>query len=557
MTSERVARVALAVVLAVQVAFALLNVWLPGWDLVDLDQEYNLPTWFHSTLLGAAALLALDLLRLEARFLGRSDRPRGWALAWLAVAGLFGYLALDESLAIHEGFYTDELEAWLAPTSPLHLTLAWLLILLPAIVVAVAFLLASLGARARLHPRLVAWGCGGLAFWLLALTLEGTAKSVFIPRGLYWLEVILEETAETLGTTLFLWGFWRYRGALAEWLSPSVGAAGPVGSPPFAVPWRWVAAGTLALAIPAGVVTGSIALSPHVLHKSIGDRHLRAGRPEEATQAYRVALALNPRYATAWDRLGIAEYRRGDVEAAERAFATAERLEPRKAELANHRGAALLRQGRPAEAASAFTRAAALDPADAELHRNLGIALRQLGREGEAEAAFRRAEALGLGRLAVTTLRVSLPAELPLVYVADPRLEAALRETRAGRVAPAIVEYRRVLAAAPDLAAAHLGLANELLRAGVARRLTRGRPAVGVPEADVDPVRPSALFTHALRHPDGRWEAIEVTVEAAAADAGPDATWAETCRHYERALALGAGAPARVGLALLAREQRG
>lgn len=549
--AERAARLALAVSLAIQLVFVVLNVWIPGWALVDLDQEDNLPTWFHSGLLAAAALVARRILRLEWALLGAAGRRRTWALGWLGVAALFAYLALDESLQIHEGLLTEELEAWLAPASPLQLTLAWLLIFLPGIVAAVTFLLASLGARARLSPRLVAWGCGGLAFWVLALTLEGTAKSFFIPRGLYQLEVILEETAETLGTTLFLWGFWRYRGELGRHLA----LAATAGPPSFAVPWRWVLAGTLALVVPAGVVTGSIAWSPHVLQKSMGDRHLRAGRLEDAARAYRAAVELRPGYATAWDRLGIAEYRRGDLEAAERAFAAAERLDPRDATAPNHRGAVLLRRGHPGDAAAAFAHAVALDPRDAELHRNLGTALRRLGREADAEAAFRRAEALGPGRLAVTTLRVSVPADLPLVYMTDPRLESALAHTRAGRVDLAAAEYRRALARTPDLAAAHLGLANELVRAAVARRLTRDRPPVRVADADAEPVRLSVLFTHGVRYPDGRWETIEVAVDAddAAADG---AARAEARRHYERALTLGADAPVRVGLALLDREER-
>lgn len=548
-TAERAARLALGAVLAVQLVFVVLNVRAPGWVLVDLDQEYNLPTWFHSGLLGAAALVALDILRLEWRLLGVAGRRRAWALGWPGVAALFAYLALDESLAIHEGFLTRELEGWLAPASPLQLTLAWLLVFLPGIVAAVTFLLASLGARARLCPRLVAWGSSGLALWLLALTLEGTARSFFIPRGLYELEVILEETAESVGTTLFLWAFWRYRAELDRGLA----RAGTAGAPSFAVPWRWVLAGTLALVVPAGVVTGSIAWSPHVLQKSVGDRHLRAGRLEDAAQAYRAAVDLRPGYATAWDRLGIAEFRRGDLEAAERAFTTAERLDPRAATPLNHRGAVLLRQRRAADAATAFARAVALDPRDAELHRNLGIALRRLGREADAEAAFRRAEALGLGRFGVTTLRVSLPADLPLVYLADPRLDPALALTRAGRVDLAVAEYRRALDGAPDLAAAHLGLANELLRGAVARRLTRDRPPVRVADADGDPVRPSVLFTHGVRHPDGRWEAIEATVEPDD-EARDTALRAEARQHYARALALGAGPPARVGLALLDRD---
>ncbi|MCI0574540.1 MAG: tetratricopeptide repeat protein, partial [Myxococcaceae bacterium] len=317
----RAGRVVLAPLLLVQAAFVALQLGAPGWRLVDLDREHNLPTWFHGGLLALVALLALDLVRSEARFLQRTRQSQAWALAWFVVAGGFAYLAVDETLVIHERLLNRWVRGQLATASSLQLLLAWLLVFLPAIVLSVAFLLAALSARARLSPRLVAWGGAGLLLWVLALTFEATTRSFFIPRNLYWLEVVLEETAESVGTTCFAWGFWRYRIELGSWGQGRV--------PVFAVPWRWVAAGTVALAIPAGAVGVSIAWNSYALHTYVGDDHLNAGRLEAAVGAYRTALATAPNYGRAWYRLGVAELRRGDLAAAEQAFATAARLEPR------------------------------------------------------------------------------------------------------------------------------------------------------------------------------------------------------------------------------------
>jgi Flp pilus assembly protein TadD len=541
-----------AVALGTQATFAGLTVFGPGWSLVDLDQEHNLPTWFHSGLLALAALLALDVGRRESRLLALGGRSRSWALAWLPVATLFAYLALDESLVIHEGFFTREVTAWLGPASPWTLTLAWLLVFTPGIVGMVVFLLASLGARVRLSPRLTRWGALGLAAWVAALGLEGTAKTVFIPRNLYLLEVVLEESAEVLGTVLFAWAFWCYRGELAAWLA----APGPRPPLRLAVPWRWVFAGTLGLLIPAGTVAGSIALNPYLLDKLVGDEHLRAGRLEAASSTYRRALARAPEYARAWHRLGVAELRRGELEAARDAFATALRLEPRHAATANNLGVVYFRQGRFREAAEAFRRATALSPEDPDTHRNLGVALRRLGRQPDAEAALARARALRPEPVAVRHLRVRVPISLPLGYEAHPGVEVGLAETLAGRSAAALDTYRSVLRHAPDLRAAHLALANELVRAAVGRRLSGRLGPVRVSGAeDAEPAWPVPTASHFIYRPDQGWRAVEAPLEPAPGGPEPSRWLDQAERHYRRAVELGAGGAAYLGLACLEAER--
>jgi len=540
----------LGVVGAAQVGFVVLNIWAPTWHWVNLDKEHNLPTWFHSALLATVGLLALEVGRLEARLFGRTGRDRRWAIAWVGVSAGFAYLAADESLVIHEGFYTRELRAWLAPSSPLQLTLAWLLVFLPAIVGAVAFFLASLGARARLSPSLIGWAGGGLVLWVVALTLEGTTKSFFIPRDLYRLEVILEETAESAGTTLFAVGVWRYRSELWRWL----GAAPGRELPRFSVPWRWVIAGTLGLSIPAGIVGVSVLLNLHVLHGYAGDEHFRSGRLDDASRAYRDAVAAAPEYVRGWTLLGVTELQRGDPEAAERAFAVAERLAPRASRTLNYRGVALFRLGRHEEARATFARATAADPADADAHRNLGLTLRHLGREAEARESLLKAQQLRPERLRLTSVRISLPTELPLLFASEAGVESALRESLAGRLASAVEAYRRRAAESPGLAAAHLGLANELFRIRVARRIV-ATDTTRIPSVqDAARHRPSALFTTWVSRSGVARDEVEVIVEADSLPQEVAASVEEIRRHYERAIELGAKAPAHWGLALLARE---
>ena len=549
MTRERMARLTAGTLLAVQAALALLNVGGPRWRAVDLDQEHNLATWFQASLLVLVALLALRAFIIEVRTLGRAGRARAGAAAWLVVAAAFAYLAADEALVIHEGLLTAELEARLGPGSPLRLTLTWLLVFLPAIVGGVAFLLAAFAARARLYPRLLLWGAAGLLAWIGALTLEGTAKAFFLPRNLYGLEVILEETLESLGSTAFAWAIWSYGSALARRLA----AGAPDRLPALRVPWRAVAGGTLALAIPMAIVGAVMLRNPHVLERYAGDDLFDAGRFAEAAQAYQRALAGSPAYRQAWSGLGMTELKRGDYVAAEGAFAEVERLDPRSASAANDRGVALVHLARYGDAVDAFTRAAARAPGDAVVVRNLAIALRHLGRTVDADAALARAQALRPDELEPVWAEVTLPAGIALVYAGHPQLRQALQLTRAGRIDAAIAEYGRVIAASPGLAPAHLGLANELMRRRAADRVARVHGGVSIEGLVLEPAAPATLFADWLRHPDGRWEPLEVTVPAPVLPADAQALDGEATEHYRRALLLGAGAPAELGLALLAR----
>ena len=151
----------------------------------------------------------------------------------------------------------------------------------------------------------------------------------------------------------------------------------------------------------------------------------------------------------------------------------------------------------------------------------------------------------------MTSLRVLLPADFQLAYLEEPALRPALAESRAGRVEAAIAAYRRALATAPDLAAAHLGLANELIR----WRVVAGgwRIASRPPARDAEAVRAGAASSSTTaferagrleRARGGRGGAARRPTSGARARRAPPP---------RAALALGARAPAHVGLAALAR----
>ncbi len=116
------------------------------------------------------------------------------------------------------------------------------------------------------------------------------------------------------------------------------------------------------------------------------DAHYDAQRWNDAGPAFERALALDPRQARAWYRLGNVREE----------------------------------QGRDDAALACFDRAVALDPSNAQAWNNLGGARQRLGREEQAIAAYRRAMAadpwlpqpcLNLGRLAGSRGDHALAAE--------------------------------------------------------------------------------------------------------------------------------------------------
>jgi tetratricopeptide (TPR) repeat protein len=542
----------LGAIAAIQAGFVALNIAFPGWTFIDLDEEYNLPTYFQASLLASAALLAAYAARMEAVALGRSGQRRFWPLATAAGAALlFAAMALDEALVFHEELNGEAARAWLRANSPIQGTVAWLVILSPSVLAAMGGLLGWLLARRRLSPAFTRLGLTAIVLWLAALVFEGTAKSVFMPLNLYRLEVALEESCEALAPAFMCIALWVYIGGLRTY----VGRVTSSSVARIAVPWRAVVAATVvAIGVPAAIVASSVLLNPAVRLRLVADDHLRAGRLVEAAAAYRTVVERAPRWARAWDRLGVAEYRRGNLAGAGEAFARAVSLTPRDASMIQHVGVVLYQQGRNAEAAEAFRRALALEPSDPDGLRNLASTLARLGQVAEAEALRVRASRLEPEAARVIAMRVSYPAELALAYLSTPGVEAALTHTRAGRVDAALIAYWALLGDAQSGAAAHLGAANELLRWHIALRLAGAQEPIRVPDTDLGPVRPTALFTDWVRLPDGRWESMESVVAPPGPPGEGRVLLLEAQRHYGQALALGAGAPARVGLAILALE---
>ena len=127
---------------------------------------------------------------------------------------------------------------------------------------------------------------------------------------------------------------------------------------------------------------------------TLGDTLLATGRPKEAIEAFRRALAANPEDFLALLGLGRASQTAGDFDGAETALKKASELQPSSVAACNHLGALYYLRGRYRDAAEMFRRATRVAPDSYRALSNLGGASTMLCDYDAAAEAYRRALAL-------------------------------------------------------------------------------------------------------------------------------------------------------------------
>jgi tetratricopeptide (TPR) repeat protein len=120
-------------------------------------------------------------------------------------------------------------------------------------------------------------------------------------------------------------------------------------------------------------------------------------RWEEAVDAYQRVLALDPRYAAAWNNLGLLQHRMGHYDKAGRCYREALDAEPSCVQAAFNLGALQEDQGDLTAAIAWYRRALEMDPDYADAHFNLAGALGRSGRPEAAAMHWRRYLELDLG----------------------------------------------------------------------------------------------------------------------------------------------------------------
>ena len=173
----------------------------------------------------------------------------------------------------------------------------------------------------------------------------------------------------------------------------------------------------------------------------------RAGKVEQAIEAYKSAARLAPGSVDVHRMLALALLQAGHAKDAVRAARQARDLAPRDPNTHVLMGAGLLLAGDPAKALAAFDQAATLHPGLLEAHFQAGNALAALGRHSAAIARFTQALAI------------------------DPRAPEALMNratayARLERHAEALADCERLVEMQPWVPLHHIAKANTLLEMG-------------------------------------------------------------------------------------------
>ncbi len=111
---------------------------------------------------------------------------------------------------------------------------------------------------------------------------------------------------------------------------------------------------------------------------------------EDAIDAYRRVIAMDPTYAAAWNNLGLLLHRMGRYDEARTAYTAALEADPRLAEAAYNLGSLDEDCGDVEEAIGHYRRALELQPGYADAHFNLAAALARMGRSDAAVAHWQR-----------------------------------------------------------------------------------------------------------------------------------------------------------------------
>ena len=138
---------------------------------------------------------------------------------------------------------------------------------------------------------------------------------------------------------------------------------------------------------------------------------------EDAVDAYRRVVSIDPTYAAAWNNLGLLLHRMGRYDEAGDAYLAALKQDPQCCEAAYNLGSLHEDRGAIDDAIADYRRALELSPDYADAHFNLAGALARNGRDGEAIKHWQRYLELDSGspwaRIARAHLDVVEPPDAP------------------------------------------------------------------------------------------------------------------------------------------------
>ena len=167
----------------------------------------------------------------------------------------------------------------------------------------------------------------------------------------------------------------------------------------------------------------------------------KQGKLEDAAKAFEKAIALKPNYAEAYNNLGVTLEQNGNLNKALNLYKKSIILKPNYAEAYNNLGNVLKSQGKLKEAIDAYEKAISINPKYAEAFNNLGVAFQNQYRLAEALIAYNNA--------------ISLKPEYASAY----NNSGVILEGQ-GKFSDATEAYKKALTLKPDYCEAHRNLSN-------------------------------------------------------------------------------------------------
>jgi len=226
----------------------------------------------------------------------------------------------------------------------------------------------------------------------------------------------------------------------------------------------------------AEVLTEQYPNSP-VIWNILGASRAQIGMLNEAIDAYKKSVSLNPDFAEAYSNMGVALKNQGKLDEAIEAYEKVISLKPDYASAYIDMGNALYHQGKLDETISAFNKAILLNPKNADVYYNIGVVFNAKGKLNEAIDSYKKsillkpnyAEAYsnmgvalheqGMLDEALEIFKKSILLK-PDNAMAYNNMGATLKDQ--GKYEKAIEAYKRCIALKPDYADAYNNLGATL-----------------------------------------------------------------------------------------------
>lgn len=186
------------------IVLGLLNGLFPDVQFWNLDSEKSLATVYSGFLLLATGWMATYVYFQERKYGIRSS----WL--WIPFVVIFMYLALDEVSSIHENLGNSKHVEKVYGKEPLH-KLEWLQLYIPFILAAIGYFVYASWSKMRHYRKALVTLALGVGCYILVIGCEaGMLMNDLRGQSFYRLEVVLEESAEMLGTIFFMVSFMLY-----------------------------------------------------------------------------------------------------------------------------------------------------------------------------------------------------------------------------------------------------------------------------------------------------------------------------------------------------------